>query len=195
MNIQQGFLQARNLIESGLATELSKDGLKEKFGNGSIFVACSDCDRFHGYFTDLAEPFRCRVHTHALNGGAILLDPVLPEKAGEHGEAIKGAANAIIGLTGIEGAKALKKDLDLISLLSHFPCGMAGVLGMEFGDVILSTLAAKQRLKQHFGEDEKILALISIDWRNSDREDEHERGIRTYAISLKNLEEIKAIVQ
>lgn len=189
------FSQVRTLIASDLMCELNQDELRQKFGDGTIFIACSDCDRFHGYFTDLAQPFGGRVHAIALNGGAILLDPSLPARAGSHGEAIARAAQAILGVTGVEGAKALKENLDLIALLSHFPCGMAKVLDMKFLDSIVATLSGKAMLKDRFGEDQKILALMSVDWRASDESAEHERGIKTYAISLKNWVEIQALLQ
>ncbi len=184
-----GFKLTHELIAEGLLSEIDREPLKAKYEAGTIFIACSDCDRFKHYFDDLTSVIP-RAHTHALNGGAILMDADLADAHPEH-PVLRSAHESLFGLTGIEGDLGLKDGLHLVSLLSHFPCGMAAVLKMDLREVVRSTLKAKRLIKERFPS-ANVLALLSIDWRESVLEEDQALGVRTYGMTLKDWERFEA---
>lgn len=184
-----GFKLTHELIAEGLLSEIDREPLKAKYEAGTIFIACSDCDRFKLYFDDLTSVIS-RAHTHALNGGAILIDPDLAEAHPQY-PVLRAAHESLMGITGIEGDRGLKDGLHLVSLLSHFPCGMAGVLGMDLREVVRSTLKAKRLIKERF-PGVKALALLSIDWRESVLEPDQVLGVKTYCMTVKDWDRFEA---
>jgi hypothetical protein len=191
--MRQEFKLIEGLIEGGLLAEINAAELQEKFGQGSIFIGCSDCDCFRHYFGHVSGIIP-RTHVHALNGGALLLDEALEGEHPEQKTALKTARQALLGATGIEGTLSLKEDMPLAVLLSHYPCGMAGILGMSLHEVIVSTLRAKKSLKERF-EGLKALAVISVDWRKSEDEARSAHGIVNYTTSVKHLDAIASFFE
>ncbi len=136
---------------------------------GVILVACSDGDQLPDIFNNLSHSFEgqrptARIHTIALNGGALLLPAnsplVTPHREDE------------VLLEHIRVARELK-GIDTVALYTHAPCGAGGMAGLTLEQEIDLLLSAKSRIKEEL-IDVKVACFCHID-RGDDK--------RTYFVS------------
>jgi hypothetical protein len=138
--------------------------------NGVIMVACADGDQMHDVYnyqcnmcaTQRATP---RIHTLALNGGALLLSPMCPLTQERH----EGAAL----VNHIAGAKLLK-NITSLALYSHAPCGAAGLANMSIRDQIRELLAAATHIQESV-DAVSAMCYFHVDWGHGRK--------RTYAVA------------
>lgn len=116
---------------------------KDDIGQGIIIAPCSDGDQFDDVYGHIAGVCKetvatNRIHTIALNGGAILMGDQLESRYHQHGD---------IMLNNILVAREIKK-IDDVFLYTHFPCAIARANDLSVVDQGVSLMAAKDRLKQ-----------------------------------------------
>lgn len=111
-------------------------------GNGVIMVTCSDGDQMPDIFS-FQEKMRGdhrknpRIHTIALNGGALLIGENSPLKSdGEDRVMLKHIKQAIE-----------LKGITTIALYVHAPCGAAGLCRLDMRQVLDLLMEAKRRIK------------------------------------------------
>jgi hypothetical protein len=111
---------------------------------GVILVACSDGDQLPDIFNNISHSFEgqrqsARIHTIALNGGALLLPEnsplVTPHREDE------------VLLEHIKVARELK-NINTIALYTHAPCGAGTLAGLTLEQELDLLLAAKVRIKE-----------------------------------------------
>ncbi len=144
----------KQLREEGVLSEVSLDSMD--LSNGVIMLTCADGDQFESYYSHLAELTkkqlaRPRVHTLALNGGALLLSDLWPTK--EEGVALERHISAAVDL----------KKIYTVVLFVHAPCGAAGLCHWTIEQVIDAGVQAKTRIKS-LRSDVKVICLIHVDW-------------------------------
>jgi|GEM_PF-1496460 len=138
--------------------------------NGQLMVLCSDGDVFPKLFDYHRQLLKLdRLHPLAWNGGGLRLD--VHSILGQHHNSAEVLLNDIID------ARKLK-NMSVIELWTHYPCGAADLAGMGVMDIIQSIVNAKQFLRQSFGANDpvKIIPLCHVAWAN------HKR--RSYYIDL-----------
>jgi len=155
--------------EKGLV-EIKDDRLKELAEKGIIAVVCPDGDHSIDIFGHLCQ-YSHRVHTAALNGGAMLMSPS-NLRFGLEGRAL---TNSVSGAWQMEKGKT-------VLLLSHWPCGQARADDIRLAWVIKDTLDADNKLTHTLGVgSEVVLPLFHVDWTPFEKNVELKRR-RTYVI-------------
>lgn len=129
---------------------------------GAILVTCADGDQMADVFQQ-TENFSRRLHTLSLNGGGLLL----PEKSPANlrltsDDCSKQVRLGDVFLEQIIVAKALK-NINLIALHVHAPCGIAGAFKISPRELIELLAAAKDRLKKAL-PDSRVCAFVHIAW-------------------------------
>lgn len=126
---------------------------------GVIMIACADGDQMPDVFKKQSEYLleqrkTPRIHTLALNGGAL----VVPADSPLNSELPKGA----VIIDDIKGAMLLK-GIKTVVLYAHAPCGAAGLCRLNAGEVIEFLIKAKEELKRVFLEI-KVVCFFHVDW-------------------------------
>ena len=130
------------LREAGVLAEVAGRNLDLK--DGVIMIPCADgdqmCDLFE-FKTSLfqEQQFHPRIHTLALNGGALLIPANSPVQR-------EGNEDTVI-LQHLRDGQALK-GINLVVLYAHAPCGAAGIAKLNSKQVIELLIAAKTRVKE-----------------------------------------------
>ncbi len=138
--------------------------------NGAILVTCADGDQMSDLFHHHERIARegggtPRLHTLALNGGALLLAPSSPLNRQFHEDEVL--------LHHITVARQLK-DIHTIVLYAHAPCGAAGAFHLTFLQVLEYLMEAKRSLKNGNGKI-KVACFCQIDYGTGEK--------RTYSVS------------
>lgn len=168
----------RILIEElrryGVLQDIDGHRLDQK--HGAIILTCADGDQMHDLFHHHEKIITSnlsatpRIHTLALNGGALLLPPASPlhQKFNED----------LVLLHHIKVARDLK-EINTIVLYSHAPCGVAAQYNLSFFKVIQYLIEAKNLLKQ---DDKKIkvACFCHVDYGDKKK--------RTYFVSRERFE-------
>ena len=138
--------------------------------NGVILVTCSDADRFDDIFEhqkkmQLHQRNDVRAHVLSWNGGALTCAPRSPVN-------IKKRADKIF-IEQIKSAREMK-DIDLVVLLAHAPCGAAGKIKLTIEGSLWLQIAAKKEIKS-LNEGIKVALFFHVDYDNGKK--------RTYFLS------------
>lgn len=146
--------------------------------NGVIMMTCADGDQIADIFRYQAaqtaeQSGRSRVHTFALNGGALLISPSSPLVAG------KPFIPEYLVEDQIRGAIQLK-GIETLALYAHAPCGMAHSTHMSLTDVVSHLFEAKRFVKSRI-PGLKVACFIHVD--------KGEGNKRTYFVSRQKWEE------
>lgn len=142
MHISSGDRElVRRMRECGVLRDA--DGHRLDQTSGVIVVACADGDQMPDLFrfqSAMSEGHRQdpRIHTIALNGGALLIPESSPI-------AMVGEDRVI--LEHVRGAQTLK-GISTVALYAHAPCGMAYGAALSFEAVIGLLMRAKTRVKE-----------------------------------------------
>jgi len=165
----------RAMREQRVLSDLA--GNKLNYANGAILVACSDGDQMPDIWkiqTDICAGHRHdpRIHTIALNGGALLIPPHSPLSQTLHEDLVllEHIKNGII-----------MKEIYTIAIYTHFPCGMATQASVDVRKQIQLLIDAKNLIKLTC-PDTKVSCFVQIAWPDSD---EKEKRKRTYYMSRK----------
>jgi hypothetical protein len=177
------------LCEDGILQEVLAEKLQ--FGAGVISLPCSDGDQSYDWRTflgGLVVRHRGEVRDHAISlngGGALLLSPESPLRTlspmmptlldgigsvGFSRVAITLFAGVlgrlwrqdVVVLANVCGAIALKS-IRTIALQIHFPCGAAGLCGMDAREQLNHLVLAKRRLKRWFPKIQ-VPCFVHVDW-------------------------------
>ena len=130
------------LRNAGVLQDLDPRLLNQE--KGAIAVMCSDGDRFFDAISHHARtqaPYRPtpRIHTLAWHGGAIACAPCSPvNKTKRHADQL------FIDL--IADARTMK-DMDLVALYGHAPCGAAYACGLPLEAVFALMMRARERVR------------------------------------------------
>ena len=127
---------------------------------GAIIVSCADGDQMHDLFHHHATLFLKsnavpRLHTLALNGGALLLPVTSPLNRQFREDEVL--------LHHINVAQKLK-EINTVVLYAHAPCGAAAMHNMSFLQVIEYLIQAKMLLKKSGPAGIKVACFIHIDY-------------------------------
>jgi hypothetical protein len=111
---------------------------------GVILVACSDGDQLPDIFSNISNSFAGqrsspRIHTIALNGGALLLP--------ENSPLVTAHREDEVLLEHIKVARELK-NIDTVALYTHAPCGAGTLAGLTLEQELDLLLIAKTRVKE-----------------------------------------------
>lgn len=137
---------------------------------GAIIVSCADGDQIHDLFHHHEQLFNDagispRIHTLALNGGALLVAAGSPLTTWMREDEVL--------LKNIGVARQLK-EIDTVILYAHAPCGAAGAANMTFHNVLEYLMQAKTRLKR-IDDKIKVACFCHIDYGDGKK--------RTYFVS------------
>lgn len=144
--------------------------VKELGAEGIIAVGCPDGDHFHDVFGHLCQ-YTPRVHSLALNVGAMLMSPQSKDYAHDGAALLRNAS----------AAWQMGKGKTIL-LLSHWPCGRARRDVVSVQDVIRQTLEADNAITTHLQvREEVVLPLFHIDWTPFEKDPAKKRR-RTYFI-------------
>lgn len=131
------------LIELKLFDSIMTEKLN--ISNGIIIVPCSDGHQFGDVYGHIATV--CKqvvdvdlIHPVALNGGAMLMSNLLPEKQCRHGNTM--LENIL------EASQPNVKNTKDVFLYAHFPCAIARGNGIGVVDQGLYLMKAKKRLQE-----------------------------------------------
>ena len=132
---------------------------------GAIIVSCADGDQMHDLFHHheaLVQESNCapRLHTLALNGGALLLPMTSPLNRQFNEDKVL--------LHHIAVAQKLK-EIDTVVLYAHAPCGAAMMHDMSFFQVVQYLMQAKMMLKNSGPAGIKVACFIHIDYGDKKR--------------------------
>lgn len=164
--------ESRILIDEfracGILQDIDQHRLDQR--NGAIIVSCADGDQMHDLFhhhekiiaTATTAP---RIHTLALNGGALLLPAASPLHQKFHED--------LVLLHHLDVARDLK-EINTVVLYAHAPCGAAALYNLNFFQVIRYLIEAKNLLKQG-DHDIKVACFCHIDYGDGKK--------RTYFVS------------
>lgn len=153
----------RRLRSEGVLIDVDAHRLDMK--NGVIMVTCSDGDQIADIFgTQSRFVQECRsdprVHTIALNGGAI----AIPQNSPLNFDVRK---DEVI-IYDIRGAMELK-GINTIALYGHAPCGAAGLCCLDVLNVMELLVEGKERLKREIGDSVKVACFVHVDYHDSKR--------------------------
>lgn len=138
---------------------LSVDDSKRNLSRGLIVVPCSDCDQWEHMVAEIRERFRVqemlpRFHPLALNGGALLIPDGSPLPGAEYmGRSL---------LECIQFARH-KKGIELIHLYAHYPCGVAGEVGLSLEECVDLQMQAETRVKAE-NPGMRVDSMFHVDW-------------------------------
>ncbi len=113
--------------------------------NGFMAMVCSDCDHSEDKFQFLCRICstpRPRVHFFALNSGGMLLSPSSPTREGNEED---------IFTRHVKNTMAMK-NMDLLILKCHAPCGAAYAHSLNFYDVLRHAFEGKRYVKSKIPE-------------------------------------------
>jgi hypothetical protein len=153
-------LRDRDLIreykKAGILQDVNKHRLDQD--QGVILVTCADGDRFPDIFNfqvKLQEHCRPhpRIHPLSWHGGAITCIPRSPVNTRRDSH--------LTFLDQIKAAPGLK-DINLIALYAHAPCGAASLAGLSVEQVIALQIKAKKRIKA-LNTGAKVVCFFHID--------------------------------
>lgn len=152
------FATLAKLREHGVLNDVVPERCRHD--NGLVMVSCSDGDQFSELFDHHRRLLKLdRLHPLAWNGGGLRLDinSILGQRRN----------SAEVLFDDIVDARKLKT-MDTIELWTHYPCGAAGLAGMNVLDIIQSIIHAKQFLRQRFGADDpvRVIPLCHVAWAN-----------------------------
>ncbi len=124
---------------------LDVDAHRLNLADGVILVACSDGDQLPDIFSNISHSFAGqrsspRIHTIALNGGALLLPEDSPLVTAHREDEVL--------LEHIKVARELK-NIHTVALYTHAPCGAGTLAGLTLEQELNLLLAAKVRIKEH----------------------------------------------
>lgn len=147
----------RSLREKNILMDIESHLLNQK--DGVIMIACADGDQMADVFKKQEEYLLeqreiPRIHTLALNGGAL----VIPADSPLNSELSKGK----VIVDDIKGAMMLK-GIKTIVLYAHAPCGAAGLCHLSAEEAIQFLVKAKKELKKVFA-DIKVACFFHVDW-------------------------------
>lgn len=125
---------------------------------GVILVCCSDGDQIDEVFDHMRDAAKAtgakpRIHTHALNGGALLASPHCP---------ILGQFQTMRLLHTIIEQSIDLKGIRTIVLSVHAPCGAARLAKLNIVQLIAHMIEAKRALKSAI-HDIKVLCVLHVD--------------------------------
>lgn len=162
-------LRSANVFQNMASRELD-------LSDGVIIVPCADGDQMPdlfthelGLFAELGIP--PRVHELALNGGALLIPQDSPVRR-------EGTEDRVL-VQHLKDAQTLK-NINLVMLYAHAPCGAAALAGLDLRGVVKLLMAAKTRIKEEIPTF-KVACFLHIDWGGGKR--------RTYFVSRDEWEE------
>ncbi|MBI5222732.1 MAG: hypothetical protein HY980_04555 [Candidatus Magasanikbacteria bacterium] len=147
----------RELRDKKILLDIDSHLLDQK--DGVIMIACADGDQMPDVFEKqeeylLEQRETPRIHTLALNGGAI----VVPADSPLNSELPKGR----VIIDDIKGAMMLK-GIRTIVLYAHAPCGAAGLYHLNTEEVINFLIRAKEEIKTAVA-DIKVACFFHVDW-------------------------------
>lgn len=141
---------------AGILEDVNPSKIK---GKGVILVCCSDGDQMHDIFTHQVRIIEVikpgpRIHTIAMNGGALLLPRDSPLSAELHEDEVM--------LWHIAGARKLK-DIHTVVLYAHAPCGAAGLANLTLLKVIELLIQAAKRLNTIYAQ-LQVIPMFHVDY-------------------------------
>lgn len=153
----------RELIKQLRQAEVLQDveGHRLNQRNGVILVACADGDRFPDVFhyqCEMQAGYRSDPRVHALtwHGGALACAPCSPVNKRKHADGIF--------LDQIADARTLK-DIDVIALYSHAPCGAAAMNNIDLTAAIALQMRAKAKIKT-LNQGINVACFFHVDYGN-----------------------------
>lgn len=145
--------------EAGVLCDIA--GRRLNPAKGVIMVACADGDQMADVFERQAGICRDhsrdrlpRVHTLALNGGALLIPKGSPVINPDHPE------DGVL-LSHLQAGMRLK-DIPTIVLYAHCPCGAASLASLAVESVIDLLMRAKERVKKEI-DGAKVACFFHVD--------------------------------
>lgn len=165
----QEFVQA--LRADGILHDVEACAEMDRFRSGIDLVFCGDIDFSWDKVQHLGGVFSRRIHRHALNGGALMLDPMFPPN--------RGWPLYILFRQDILDALHLK-GIDAVVLMVHWPCSKAHAFGWGMRDVLRSLVSGKEFLNMQASE-----AAVLCTFHFCHRDDR----LRTYAVDEFRLRE------
>lgn len=147
----------RELRDKNILLDIDSHLLDQK--NGVIMIACADGDQMPDVFEKqeeylLEQRETPRIHTLALNGGAL----VVPTNSPLNSELPKGK----VIIDDIKGAMMLK-GINTVVLYAHAPCGAAGLYHLNIEEVIDFLIKAKEEIKKAVAGI-KVACFFHVDW-------------------------------
>ena len=163
----------RELRDVGVLRDVDGHRLDQR--NGVILVTCADGDQFYDVFRYQCETqteYRSdpRIHSLSWNGGALACAPCSPTNKKKHADGIF--------LDQIADARALK-DIDVVALYAHAPCGAAAMNHVPLVTVIALQMRAKIKVKT-LNEGITVACFFHVDYGNGTK--------RTYFLSREKWE-------
>ena len=131
---------------------------------GAILVTCSDGDQFCDIFTKQVHmQAGCRsdprIHVFGWHGGALACAPCSPINRRKHADGVF--------VDQIADARTLK-EIDLVVLYAHAPCGAAGLYNVGLEQVIALQIRAKMKIKT-LNEGISIVCCFHVDHGNGQK--------------------------
>lgn len=140
-----------SMKRSGVLQNIEGHRLDER--EGIILVPCSDGDHIldtvnhHSMQVTMTHREEPRPHTLALNGGALNLP--------KHSPLCQELREDLVLMKHIEKARKMK-NIHVIALYAHRPCGAAQEAGFTFEQQISLLMDAKQRLKRELSQEPQL---------------------------------------
>lgn len=150
----------RQMKNLGVLAEVNPHRLDQS--QGIIMVTCADGDQMPDIFqrqvqSCLVHRPAPRIHTLALNGGALLIPP--------HSPLCRERREDKVLLHHIQTARELK-NIHTVALYAHLPCGAAEEMGLSAMTVFELLTAAKTHLKKVSDQLLKVACFCHIDYGN-----------------------------
>jgi hypothetical protein len=110
---------------------------------GVILVTCADGDRYFDVFQNqvlMQASHRTdpRIHALSWHGGALACAPCSPINRRKHAD--------LVFLDQVADARKLK-NINLVALYAHAPCGAAGLCGLSLEETVALQVRAKKKIK------------------------------------------------
>lgn len=170
--------------ECELVAELRSEGvLRDVDGHlldqkdGVILITCSDGDRFFDIFqhqcrmqAEHRQGLDPRTHVFAWHGGALACAPCSPIN--------KRDEDHLVFLNQITAARNMKQ-IDIVALYAHAPCGAACASGISLEESLLLQMQAKAEIK-NLNRGIKVACFFAVDYDGCKK--------RTYFLSRENWE-------
>ncbi len=157
-------IEDRNLVRK-LRMDGVLDDAKGHFldqNNGIILVTCSDGDQFFDIFEHQAQmqagqqPADPRIHTFGWHGGALACAPCSPINERKKAD--------LVFLDQIKAARKMK-NIDMVALYTHAPCGAASGNGVNLVKAFALQAGAKVKIKT-LNRGIKVACFFHVDYGN-----------------------------
>lgn len=172
------------LVQEGGLQLINEERLKTLCSKGITGTRCPDGIYIEPLALILGKFHQVR-HFPGLHGGAILLglDPSKMDFSKEDKKYIQ-CAKFVLKKNLSDAFHHLKKG-SVVLLISHIPCGQAGIWGLSLKEIILATLRADIRLTKYLKvAEEVVLPMLLID-RNPREKVISKKKVRLYVIKNK----------